>query len=134
MGHSVRILTPEPRLIKDPHHRMNVPAHETQYEGTGGTRSCIEERCESGAFASRSTMSCGMRPACVGNLREPIRLLSVHARRLGVQFMADDLKDRGVRDRSRVNVHEDYEVRYGTEKWGITKEQLVEAVHAAGVF
>jgi hypothetical protein len=39
--------------------------------------------------------------------------------------MADDLKDRGARDRSRVNVHEDYEVR--------TKEQLVEAVHAAGV-
>jgi hypothetical protein len=47
--------------------------------------------------------------------------------------MADDLKDRGARDRSRVNVHEDYAVRYWTEKWGITKEQLVEAVHAAGV-
>ncbi len=26
--------------------------------------------------------------------------------------MADDLKDRGARDRSRVNVHEDHEVRY----------------------
>jgi len=47
--------------------------------------------------------------------------------------MADDLKDRGAQDRSRVNVHEDYEVRYWTEKWGVTKEQLVEAVRQAGV-
>ena len=47
--------------------------------------------------------------------------------------MADDLKDRGARDRSRVNVHEDYEVRYWTEKWGVTKEQLVQAVQKAGV-
>jgi hypothetical protein len=47
--------------------------------------------------------------------------------------MADDLKDRGARDRSRVNAHEDYEVRYWTEKWGVTKDQLVEAVERAGV-
>jgi hypothetical protein len=47
--------------------------------------------------------------------------------------MADDRKDRGARDRSRVNVHEDYEVRYWTEKWGVTKNQLVEAVERAGV-
>jgi hypothetical protein len=46
--------------------------------------------------------------------------------------MADDLKDRGARDRSRVN-YEDYEVRYWTEKWGITKNQLVEAVERAVV-
>lgn len=47
--------------------------------------------------------------------------------------MADDLKDRGVRDRSRVNVHEDYEVRYWTEKWGVTEERLRQAVPKAGV-
>jgi transposase-like protein len=47
--------------------------------------------------------------------------------------MADDVKDRGARDRGRVNVHEDYEVRYWTEKWGVTKDQLVEAVERAGV-
>jgi hypothetical protein len=47
--------------------------------------------------------------------------------------MADDLKDRGARDRSRVNVHEEYEVRYWTEKWGVTREQLVAAVQKAGV-
>lgn len=47
--------------------------------------------------------------------------------------MADDLKNRGAADRSRVNVHEDYEVRYWTEKWSVSKEQLVDAVKNAGV-
>lgn len=47
--------------------------------------------------------------------------------------MADDLKNRGAQDRSRVNVHEDHEVRYWTKKWGVTREQLVEAVQKAGV-
>jgi hypothetical protein len=47
--------------------------------------------------------------------------------------MADDLKNRGAQDRSRVNIHEDYEVRYWTKKWGVTREQLVEAVQKAGV-
>lgn len=47
--------------------------------------------------------------------------------------MADDLKDRGAQDRSRVNVHEDHEVRYWTKKWGVAKEQLVNAVQLVGV-
>jgi hypothetical protein len=47
--------------------------------------------------------------------------------------MADDLKNRGAQDRSRVNVHEDHEVRYWTEKWGVTKQQLADAVKKAGV-
>ena len=47
--------------------------------------------------------------------------------------MADDLKNRGAQDRSRVNIHEDHEVRYWTEKWGISKQQLADAVKKAGV-
>ena len=47
--------------------------------------------------------------------------------------MADDLKNRGAQDRSRVNIHEDYEVQYWTKKWGVSKEQLAEAVKEAGV-
>lgn len=35
-------------------------------------------------------------------------------------------------DRDRINVHEDYEVRYWTHKWGITKEQLLSAEKQAG--
>lgn len=46
--------------------------------------------------------------------------------------MIDDLSEQA-RDRSRVNVHEDYEVRRGTQKWGVTKERLVQAVQKAGV-
>jgi hypothetical protein len=46
--------------------------------------------------------------------------------------MADDLKGRGARDRSRVNMHEEYEVRYWVEKWGVTKERLGQAVQKVG--
>ena len=38
--------------------------------------------------------------------------------------MADELKNRGAADRSRVKVHEDHEVRYWTAKWGVSKERL----------
>ncbi|MHC2666564.1 DUF3606 domain-containing protein [Bradyrhizobium diazoefficiens] len=47
--------------------------------------------------------------------------------------MADDKKNRGPADRARINVHEDYEVRYWCEKFGCTRAELVEAVNAAGV-
>ena len=47
--------------------------------------------------------------------------------------MTDDLKDRGAQDRSRVNVNEDHEVRYWTQKWGVSKEQLTAAVQKVGV-
>ena len=47
--------------------------------------------------------------------------------------MADDLKDRGAQDRGRVNVNEDHEVRYWTQKWGVSKEELAAAVQKAGV-
>ena len=46
--------------------------------------------------------------------------------------MADDLKNRGPQDRARVNIDEDYEVRYWTQKWGVTPEQLIAAVKKAG--
>jgi hypothetical protein len=47
--------------------------------------------------------------------------------------MADDLKNRCAQDRSRVNIHEDYEVQYWIKKWGVSKEQLAAAVQKAGV-
>jgi hypothetical protein len=47
--------------------------------------------------------------------------------------MADGLKDRGAQDRSRVNVNEDHEVRYWTQKWSVPKEELAAAVQKAGV-
>ncbi len=46
--------------------------------------------------------------------------------------MADDKTKRGPQDRSRVNVNEDYEVRYWCEKYGCTAEQLRAASKAVG--
>ena len=47
--------------------------------------------------------------------------------------MADDRSDRGAQDRSRINIHEDYEVTYWTKKWGVSAAQLREAVTKVGV-
>ena len=35
--------------------------------------------------------------------------------------MADDRTNRGPQDRSRINLGEDYEVRYWTDKFGVSK-------------
>ena len=47
--------------------------------------------------------------------------------------MSDDKAKTGPADRSKVNVHEDYEVRYWTKKWGVSTDQLKAAVKAVGV-
>jgi len=46
--------------------------------------------------------------------------------------MADDKKIRGSQDRKRINLNEDYEVRYWTEELGITNERLRELVQQHG--
>lgn len=45
--------------------------------------------------------------------------------------MADDKTKKGV-DRRFVSLTEDYEVRYWTQRFGVTREQLAEAVQAVG--
>ncbi len=47
--------------------------------------------------------------------------------------MSDDLKNRGVQDRLRINVQEDHEVRYWTQELRVSREQLEAAVKAVGV-
>lgn len=46
--------------------------------------------------------------------------------------MSDNTALRGPQDRSRVNMSEDYEVRYWTEKFGVSKERLATAVNEVG--
>lgn len=46
--------------------------------------------------------------------------------------MSDNLTDRGPRDRSRIAVDEDWELRYWSKELGCTPEQLREAVKNAG--
>ena len=46
--------------------------------------------------------------------------------------MADDLANRGPADRDRVNVNEDWELRYWSDKFGCSEEELRAAVRAVG--
>jgi hypothetical protein len=47
--------------------------------------------------------------------------------------MSDDKSLRTPADAQRVNMGEDYEVRYWTDKWKVTPEQLRDAVDKVGV-
>jgi hypothetical protein len=47
--------------------------------------------------------------------------------------MADDTAKRDYRDRDRINVHEDYELRYWTKELGVTPEKLKQTVEKMGV-
>jgi len=47
--------------------------------------------------------------------------------------MTDDKTQRAPRDAERVNVNEDYEVRYWCMKWGVSEQQLRDAVKRVGV-
>lgn len=46
--------------------------------------------------------------------------------------MADNKSNTGAPDRDRINVNEDYELRYWTEALGVGVEELREAVKAVG--
>jgi hypothetical protein len=50
----------------------------------------------------------------------------------GVRPMADDLTNRGPADRSRINMHEDYEIRYWTKALGVSKDELQRLVDKHG--
>jgi len=46
--------------------------------------------------------------------------------------MSDDKTNRGPADRTRINVNEDYELRYWTTELGVSEEQLRAAVKRVG--
>ena len=46
--------------------------------------------------------------------------------------MADDTKQRHGQDRNRIDLDQDYELRYWTRELGVTEEELKQAVRAAG--
>lgn len=46
--------------------------------------------------------------------------------------MADDLRDRGQRDRDRININEEYEVRYWAQRFNVSADKLRAAVKRAG--
>jgi hypothetical protein len=46
--------------------------------------------------------------------------------------MSDDKFNRGQPDRSKINMHEDYEVKYWTRHFGVTREELQKIVDRVG--
>lgn len=46
--------------------------------------------------------------------------------------MADDKTLRSPQDRAQIALGEDYEVRYWTERFGVSKDQLADAVKTVG--
>lgn len=46
--------------------------------------------------------------------------------------MSDDLSNRGPQDASKVNVGEEWEVAYWTKKFGVTADELKQAVKQVG--
>ena len=46
--------------------------------------------------------------------------------------MADNLTERGPRDRARIAIGEDHEVMYWTTKFHVTREALADAVASVG--
>ena len=46
--------------------------------------------------------------------------------------MSDNKQDRGPQDASRINIHEEYEVRYWTKTLGVSKDELEAVVKKVG--
>ena len=46
--------------------------------------------------------------------------------------MSDDRTNRGQPDRSKINMEEDYEVKYWTRHFGVTREELQKIVDRVG--
>jgi len=46
--------------------------------------------------------------------------------------MSDNTSKTGSPDRDRISTTEDYEVRYWSEKFGVSKDELINAVNASG--
>jgi hypothetical protein len=47
--------------------------------------------------------------------------------------MADSLSRRHPQDSLRINVHEDWELRFWSDKWNVPRHQLMDAVKRVGV-
>ncbi len=47
--------------------------------------------------------------------------------------MADSFSRRHPQDSSRINIYEDWELRYWSDRWNIPRHQVVDAVRRVGV-
>jgi hypothetical protein len=70
-----------------------------------------------------------IQPAKARNALESKALSGHHTKEAA---MADDKTMRSPQDSSRIAMGEDYEVQYWTNKFGVTREELQQAVDAVG--
>jgi hypothetical protein len=47
--------------------------------------------------------------------------------------MSDDLTKRRPQDASKINIHEAYELNWWSHEFGVTKQQIINAVKTVGV-
>jgi hypothetical protein len=59
--------------------------------------------------------------------------LASAARSAGEDAMPDDPKKTGPADDKRINIHQDHEVRYWTNKFGCSGQELIDCVNRVGV-
>ena len=49
------------------------------------------------------------------------------------QDMATTFSKRHFQDTSRINLHEDWEVRFWSDKWNVSRPELIDAVKRVGI-
>jgi len=47
--------------------------------------------------------------------------------------MIGNLSRRHPQDSSRINIHEDWEIRYWTDRWQVSRQQLLDTVKRVGL-
>src|SRR2546426_9046404 len=85
-------------------------------------------------------MNCGQPSCCIGfsprrfppcwATRVYVRVTSGY--RSASRHMSDDKTKRGPQDRSKINVQEKYEMDYRSKKFGVTRDELRDAVKKVG--
>jgi hypothetical protein len=63
---------------------------------------------------------------------EPRRLCIVPFQTAQEERMSDNPNNRGGQDRSRINASQDHELDYWMQKWGVSRDELRQAVQKAG--
>jgi len=84
----------------------------------------------------RESIVCGRQTAKSRKTKLDVGRLKMNGGKLWLKACCPFVMDnptKTAQDAKRINIHEDYEVRYWTKRFGVTPEQLKAAVHKVGV-
>jgi hypothetical protein len=68
-----------------------------------------------------------------GTNRNRLPALAFSVKTMMETAMPDDMQDRGAQDRARINIHQEFELRYWSKRFGVTADELKAAVQKVGV-